>query len=360
MHKTSSSLYYSLGVMSGTSLDGVDLCLSKFMIQSGRWEFEILKSETIPYNLNWKEKLSSAISLSWSDLLTLDFEYGNFLGTLISDFCEKHQIKPQIIGSHGHTVHHKPELGYTIQIGNGNCIAKITGVDTVFDFRSKDVSLKGQGAPLVPIGDQLLFPEYKCCINLGGFANLSVKSTKHDIIAYDICALNVVLNYLSSKDNKEYDEDGIMASKGNLIPELYEKLNKIPFYKSRPPKSLGIEWVNENIFPIINNFLPTHKLFDIINTYTTHAANEISKALPPNNHCLITGGGAYNKYLISTLSDYYNGEIIIPDDKLISFKEALIFAFLGVLRIRNEVNVLASVTGAKENSVSGLIARKSK
>ncbi|MCX2744681.1 anhydro-N-acetylmuramic acid kinase [Mangrovivirga sp. M17] len=350
--------YISLGLMSGTSLDGIDLCLSKFTFKNNSWNYEIIKTETIPYSKKWQNELANAINLDWAELLTLDYEYGHLLGNVIKEFLETTDIKPDILGSHGHTVHHKPDEGYTIQIGNGHQIALKTEIETVFDFRSLDVSKGGQGAPLVPIGDKLLFSNFDVCVNLGGFANLTKYDETGTIRAYDICALNTVLNYLASSIDLDYDENGHIAASGKKIPNLLTDLENLSYYSTTGPKSLGIEWVKSNIFPLIDNYLINHPLQDVIHTYTIHAAKAIAKELPSGGRCLFTGGGAFNDFLISRIKTYSDGNIEIPDNQLISFKEALIFGFLAVLKSRNEVNVLSSVTGSKENTSSGILVSK--
>ncbi|QCK13523.1 anhydro-N-acetylmuramic acid kinase [Mangrovivirga cuniculi] len=358
MSEHSEQSYFSLGLMSGTSLDGLDLCLSEFIYESNSWKYRIIKTETIPYNEKWRNDLANAINLNWSELLTLDYKYGLYLSQVILSFLQNTEVTPDLIGSHGHTVHHKPDKGYTIQIGNGHQVALKTGVDTVYDFRSLDVSKGGQGAPLVPIGDKLLFSNYNACVNLGGFANLSKKDQGETIRAYDICALNTVLNYLASLVGLDYDENGNLASSGKDIPNLLEELESLAYYSETGPKSLGIEWVKSSILPIVNNYLKEYPLKDVIHTYTNHAAKAIARELPSIGQCLFTGGGAFNNYLISKINTYNNGKIEIPGDQLISFKEALIFGFLAVLRKRNEINVLSSVTGATENTSSGVIVSK--
>ena len=211
----------------------------------------------------------------------------------------------------------------------------------------------GQGAPLVPVGEIKLFHKLDTFINLGGFANITLKSQKK-IIAYDICPVNLILNLLANKFNKPYDKDGELASKGKFIPELERKLNNLKFFKLKPPKSLGIEWVKDNILPIIEIYRK-NSINDILNTYTIFIAKHISYALSGRKEVLVTGGGAYNSFLIEQIKKRTSCIISIPEKKIINFKEAIIFAFLGLLRDKNKINCYASVTGAKINHSSGNI-----
>lgn len=345
--------YNVVGVMSGTSLDGIDLAYVAFE-KGENWRFKILEAETVPYNGDWRRKLSEAISLDDTELAALNEEYTKFLSGVVSNFLRKYQITHlDAICSHGHTVKHRPEDAITLQIGNLPALARDIGETVICDFRVGDVELGGQGAPLVPIGDQLLFPEYEYCLNLGGFANIS--TTPNGVrLAYDICAVNTVLNFLCQKIDLPFDNNGEIAASGELDQELFERLQKIPFYGLRPPKSLGIEWVNENIYPLFEGY---NSISSLLRTYTEHAAEEIANEFRDSSEekVLITGGGAYNTFLIDEIRRRTSTEIVVPASEVINFKEALIFAFLGVLRLRGEVNVLSSVTGASKDHSSGNI-----
>ena len=342
--------------MSGTSLDGVDMVYVKFE-KDIKWEFEILFSETIPYPNSWKQKLTNLVQLSTEELDKVDIEYTRYLSDLINIFIAKNEIKEiDAICSHGHTALHRPDLGYTVQIGNRKDLAELTKNLVVCDFRVQDVKLGGQGAPLVPIGDELLFSGYHFCLNLGGFANIST-SLDGKRIAYDICPVNIVLNKYAEKLGKLYDEDGKLASQGLLNEQLLSKLNSLPFYNEKPPKSLGLEWVNQFIFPILEVSAETPQ--NILRTFVEHIAMQLAKNL--NNEIegkvLVTGGGTYNTFLMERLSSLTKSSILIPNKGLIEFKEALIFALLGILKLRNEVNCLSSVTGASRDHSSGIIHR---
>lgn len=346
--------YYNvLGVMSGTSLDGIDLVHVKFQ-KNRQWSFEILAGETIGYQSEWQKRLSEA--LHYNDLRIQDFneEYTSYLADVIYDFLRKHEINElDAVCSHGHTIKHEPENGFTLQIGNLPKLAKMLGHTVVCDFRVQDVQMGGQGAPLVPIGDELLFSDYDYCLNLGGFANVSV-NRKGKRIAYDICAVNTVLNYLAAKLGLPYDKGGEIAASGKVETRLLENLNSMPFYDMAPPKSLGIEWVNKNILPF---FEDVASVASALRTYTEHAAIQIGRELKGDASAkvLVTGGGAFNDFLIQEIRRRTEVEVVIPSKQLIDFKEALIFGFLGVLKLRGEINVLSSVTGASKDHSSGVI-----
>ena len=340
--------------MSGTSLDGVDLAYCKFSYQEGNWAYKILKTQSIAYQDSWKRKLSNGFNLNASQLEDLSNRYGVFLGDLALDFMQSNSLYVDFIASHGHTIFHKPEQGITLQIGNGQALAKTCRVPVIYDFRTLDVRLGGQGAPLVPIGDQLLFRDFDYCLNLGGFANISFEENKKRI-AFDICGLNIVINYLCNSLGKSYDHNGEIAASGKIIPDLLDQLNRLSFYQQNPPKSLGREWVEENILPLMNTNL--FKTEDLLRTYYEHITQQIASSISLNkSHAvLVTGGGAHNIFLMDLLKQ--SGlEINKASNELIDFKEALIFAFLGILKIRNEVNCLSSVTGAIRDCGGGLIA----
>ncbi|WP_405606378.1 anhydro-N-acetylmuramic acid kinase [Polaribacter sp. Asnod1-A03] len=342
---------FVIGLMSGTSLDGIDLVYVKFL-QNDYKKFEILKSETIGYSNEWKVILQNAIHFSTKELESLDISYGRFLGEVLNHFIDKNQIKNiDFIASHGHTILHQPEKGITLQIGSGKEITAITNKKVVCDFRTQDVKLGGQGAPLVPIGDQLLFSDYDYCLNLGGFSNISYE--KDGVrIAYDICPVNIVLNHYVNKLGFDYDDGGKIASKGKINQELLIKLNALEYYQLTPPKSLGLEWVQQNIFPLIES-LETD-VSSILRTFVEHIALQLSSVIKSDS-ILITGGGAFNVFLINRLEEVVGVKFLLINKELIDFKEALIFAFLGLLKVDNQVNCLRSVTGAIKDHSSGEI-----
>jgi anhydro-N-acetylmuramic acid kinase len=283
--------------------------------------------------------------------------YTKFLGEKINEFITENKLQNiDMVCSHGHTAIHNPDMGITYQLGNLSTLNNKYRIMTVCDFRIQDVALGGQGAPLVPVGDSILFSNYSACLNLGGFANISRNNNKN-IIAYDLCSVNIVLNYLSNKTGKKFDKDGLIARSGKLIPTLLRKLNSIEFYSKNYPKSLGIEWVSDNIFPIINEWLKKSPLENVMHTYLIHVIKVISSSLTSDDNVLVSGGGAHNKYLMEELKLNSKAKIILPSKEIINFKEALIFGLLGLLRVLNINNCFSSITGARQNHCSGKIIK---
>ncbi len=343
--------------MSGTSLDGLDIACCHFKKKHKQWSYSIKAATTVRYPSSWAQKLSTAHNLPGEELIQLDASYGKFLGKVCGDFVKKHKLKVDFIASHGHTVFHQPKQGFTYQLGNGNALQAVCGIPVVCDFRSLDVMLGGEGAPLVPAGDKILFSEFDICLNLGGIANLST-----DIggkrRAFDICFSNMGLNYLMNSIGKAYDVGGRMAAGGSVHQPMLKELDEV-YAVLRPKRpSLGREIFEQRIVPILD--LTGISLKDKLRTFTVSAAREIGKAViaaKNKTNVLCTGGGTYNSFLISQLLEQCGDEatIIIPEDDIIKFKEALVFAFLGVLKVRGEVNCLQSVTGATRDSSSGVL-----
>lgn len=350
--------YNVLGVMSGTSLDGTDIARFTLTENNGVWGYEIHEAETIPYTDTWVKTLKEAVDYDYDRLEQLNTEYTKLLGGMISDFIEKYAISGlDAICSHGHTILHQPANGITLQIGNLPEIATLTNNVVVCNFRVEDVAMGGQGAPLVPIGDRLLFAGYDYCLNLGGFSNISFEENG-ERVAFDICPVNTVLNFYANRLGYPYDAGGSIAKGGRLNPMLLERLDFLEFYKQPYPKSLGFEYVKNTVLPLIEEY--NIQTEDKLRTFTRHTARQIAFVLrkenKPNSRLLITGGGAYNTYLISSLASLLpDTEIVVPNDKTIQYKEALIFALLGVLRLRGDVNVLGSVTGAPADHCAGYV-----
>lgn len=341
--------------MSGTSLDGLDVAYCVFSFEDGKWRYRIEKAQTVAYDKEWKNKLGNAHSLPAERLAELDEEFGRWMGEQVRGFVKKNKIKKvDFVSSHGHTVFHQPEKGFTLQIGSGAALAASSGFKTVCDFRRGDVALGGQGAPLVPIGDKFLFSNYDACLNIGGIANISFQH-KNKRIAFDISPANIVLNHFASKKKLAYDKGGHLAMSGSVNWDLFKKLNKLSYYKIHGSKSLGREWIEKNVLSLLEK--SKLSVNDALATASEHTAFQVAYTL---NHfkikkVLITGGGAYNTDLISRLAAYCSTEFDIPDHNTIQFKEALIFAFLGILRVSGEVNCLKEVTGAQRDSVGGAI-----
>ncbi|MBK8500540.1 MAG: anhydro-N-acetylmuramic acid kinase [Flavobacteriales bacterium] len=343
--------------MSGSSLDGLDLALCRLKELNGRWSFEIEKAKTLPFPARLRARLAEVMSGSAHDLAMLDLELGEFIGRASKTLAN---TKVDLIASHGHTIFHKPRAALTAQIGSGASIAAISGITTVCDFRTTDMALGGQGAPLVPLGEKLLFPQYKAFINLGGICNISMHNAKR-VIGYDVCIANQALNFLANQAGKAYDAKGAIARSGTVHDPLLAELNALPFHRQKPPRSLGREWFNEQLRPLIDD--PHVPLADRMHTVVEHIAQQLGTALKGvRSPVLVTGGGAHNTYLLERIraaclpqGRHVQAPIEIPDKRTIDFKEALVFALLGVLRMRGEVNALASVTGAKRDSVGGAV-----
>lgn len=352
MKTLSTNKIKAVGLMSGTSLDGLDLVAAEFWQTNGKWNFIIVSAKTVSYSSDWKSRLCNSPFLSGEKLIELHIKYGQFLGNETKRFINETGFQADLIASHGHTVFHQPDLGFTYQVGNGADIAAITGITTVCDFRTGDVALGGQGAPLVPVGDKLLFSEFDFCLNLGGFANISFEENEKRI-AFDICPVNFVLNHFAEKQGLQYDKNGELGRKGKVETELLEKMNHIDFYQKLPPKSLGREWVEQVFMPIINNSEISDT--DKLRTVYEHVAQQITNVISDKGKVLVTGGGAFNTFLIELLKNHTNAEIVIPSNEIVNFKEALIFAFLGVLKINGQNNCLSSVTGAKRDHSSGVV-----
>ncbi len=347
--------YRAVGVMSGTSLDGLDIVLCDFFCENDKWSFNVLKADTYRYSNEWERKLSSAQDYNASEFIELHRKYGAYIGEKVRAFLEG-EASVDLIGSHGHTIFHKPDEDITFQIGCGAYIAANCGLPVISDFRTLDIAYGGQGAPLVPVGDKLLFHDYDACINLGGFANISFQKDNR-MIAYDICPINFVLNDLIGKiSNESYDKGGETGKKGNVIKPLLDSLNAIPYYVQEGPKSLAREWIEQFFTPVINEY-PEEAILDVLHTCYHHMAMQIADIINTNRlqKVLVTGGGAFNDFLIELVSEKIQGKIIIPDKQIIEFKEAIIFAFLGVLRTENTPNCLKTVTGAKKDNVGGSV-----
>lgn len=359
------SIYSAIGLMSGSSLDGIDLVYCQFEEEGGQWKYEIVHSDFTPYPNKWKLRLRNLVLQNAITYLKTHTFYGHYLGEVINEFIKKYDLadKVDFIASHGQTIFHQPDNLLTSQIGDGAAIASKTHLPVICNFRNTDVALRGQGAPIVPVGDRHLFADYRLCLNLGGIANISCKVSPAYIIAYDICANNLILNRLAGRLQLEYDEDGKHAAQGVVHEELLEELNNSWYYKKEYPKSLSGGWVNKVIIPIFKRFRMSPQ--DHLRTAVEHIAYQIGQDIKRiyqheqiRNHqdkMLVTGGGAFNKFLIQRLAQHSPVDLVIPDSQTIEFKEALIMAFVGALRIRQEPNCLKSVTGADYDNIGGAI-----
>ncbi|MBL7951932.1 MAG: anhydro-N-acetylmuramic acid kinase [Flavobacteriales bacterium] len=341
--------YTALGVMSGSSLDGLDLALCTFAWKAGKWSFRIEDARTVPYDRAFQQRLLAVMQGSALDLARLDRDLGDLIGNAASQFLAGRTV--DVIASHGHTIFHKPDEGLTVQIGHGARITATNGFPVVTDFRTLDVALGGQGAPLVPLGEQQLFPDHRCFLNIGGICNIAIHRDGR-VLGYDVCIGNQALNLLASEAGLSYDKDGALARSGSVNEALLQRLNALPFHQQAPPRSLGREWFDAEVRPLITD--PSIALNDRLRTVVQHIALIISNSLGTRRDTvLVTGGGAHNTLLIERLRAVSGREIVVPERTIVDFKEALIFAFLGVRRLNGDSTALASVTGASRDSSGG-------
>ncbi|PLW91956.1 MAG: anhydro-N-acetylmuramic acid kinase [Marinilabiliales bacterium] len=344
---------YGIGLMSGTSLDGVDIAYCGFRYIEDRWEFIIEKAVTYDYPTPILQLISEMPAMAGEGLIAADRKLGSFYGKLCKRFIVENSLNPGFLASHGHTIFHKPNAGYTFQAGNGAEIAHHSGIMTISDFRSADVAKGGQGAPLVPIGDELLFNDFDAVINLGGFSNISFHEDGKRM-AFDICPVNIALNHFAKEMGFTYDEDGMIAAEGAVCDELLTELNVWGYYSLKPPKSLGREDFENEFLPIISNFNYLNSA-DVLRTLIEHMAIQISHVSGNFSKVLFTGGGIRNRFLEKQIKARLGEAVYVPSDVLVEYKEAMIFAFLGLLRIKGKANILSSATGASADSCSGLI-----
>ncbi len=354
-------VYRVLGIMSGSSLDGLDIAFTEFDDSGGKWSYAIKAASCYTYGDDWLQKLQEAKNLSAFDYLILHAEYGKYIGQQINRFIEAnalhHQV--QLVASHGHTIFHAPGKYMTAQLGDGATIAAETGINVVSGLRAIDVALGGQGAPIVPMGERLLWNDVDYFLNIGGIANVSCRKPG-TFIAYDVCPANRVLNMLANLAGKAFDEDGDMAKKGSVDIDLLIKLNGLAYYRQPYPKSLANEFGTEVVYPmLLAAELPVE---DMLRTYTEHIAEQVCGAFfdmeLSNGKLLVTGGGAFNIFLIERLRallQHLNIEIIIPENNIIQYKEAVVMGLLGILRWREENTVMSSVTGASRDSIGGAV-----
>ena len=357
--------YNVIGLMSGSSLDGLDIAFVHFEETAGKWEFEIRETACIPYPEDWRKKLGSLDNIPAKDYLLLHTSYGHWIGHRVQEFLEQRNLayRVQLIASHGHTAFHDPALKMTAQLGDGAAISAVTGIRTITDLRSVDIALGGQGAPIVPMGEKLLMPGYDFFLNIGGIANISMNSG--NFIGFDICPANRILNLLAADVPGGMDENGQMASMGKVDMTLLGQLNNFEYYRQPWPKSLSNDFGLKQIFPLIGRSGLSRE--NALATYIRHIVQQVSGALislkkflpdNPNPRLLVTGGGAHNKFLIESLTSELasgNIDLVVPDDRIVDYKEALVIALMGALRWREDINVMSSVTGASRDSINGAV-----
>lgn len=355
-------IYKVIGIMSGSSLDGIDMVFTELQELGGNWQYEIKEATCISYDKFWHQKLQQSITLSAKDYLLLHTAYGEFTGQKINEFIEERNLQHQVslISSHGHTTFHLPEKRMTHQLGDGAAIAATTKLPVVSDLRSMDIAFGGQGAPIVPLGEKLLFKDYKYFLNIGGIANISIHQL-NEVIAFDICAANRVLNMLAETIGLAFDDEGKLSSRGRVNEDLLDKLNRLEYYKLPAPKSLANSFGTDIVYPLLTSY--NMNVEDTLRTYIEHICFQIKNTLngfkeEKTQQLFITGGGAFNSFLIKRLQETLeenNFEIVIPADDIIKYKEALIMALLGALRWREQYTSLSSVTGASRNSIGGAL-----
>ncbi|MBO4340303.1 MAG: anhydro-N-acetylmuramic acid kinase [Bacteroidales bacterium] len=342
-----------IGLMSGTSVDGLDVCCATFTEKCGKWSFRIDAAKGYPYPEELKHKLAHEVQkMSALEFVEFHSTYGSYLGGRVNEFIAEFGVHPDIIASHGSTVFHEPSRKVMFQIGDGAAIAAETHIPVVSDFRRLDIMLGGQGAPLVPVGDNLLFGEYDYCLNIGGFSNISWREGDSRI-AFDISPVNYVINHYCKTVGLEMDRDGVIASRGTINEQLLSALNSLDYYSKPWPKSLGREWVEKNVFPLLD--ASGLSLEDLLRTYYEHCAYQLSRVVKPGRSILVTGGGAWNKFLIQRMTELSQCRIIVPEPAIVEFKEALIFAFLGALYMYDRPSCLKSVTGASQDNIGGML-----
>jgi anhydro-N-acetylmuramic acid kinase len=350
--------YKVLGIMSGSSMDGLDLALCEFGNDNNTWTYKIIAAKTYEYDDKWRVRLSQLRKESTISYVKTDVFYAHFIAEKVKEFNAEFSVQPDLIASHGHTVFHYPRIKITAQVGDGSSLSALTGIPVVSDFRRMDMALNGQGAPLVTIGDQLLFNEYDMCLNLGGFANIS-GSKNGKPISFDICACNILLNRIARDFGKDYDHNGEIAEKGSVNYQLLEQLNNIPYYALPYPKSLNRDWINKELWHIVREFKEISNedkmktLVDHIASQIANSINEIAENNGAETKILVTGGSAFNATLIDYIKTHTEAELIIPDEMTINYKESLIFGLLGLLRVLNQTNSLGESTGAIADSIAG-------
>lgn len=347
-----------LGVMSGSSLDGLDLAVCRFWMEREDLHYSLEHTDTIAFSDPLVDALGSAYDSSGSAIFRVEQLFTSECAELIQRFISESDLKVDIIGFHGHTVFHEPQDGFTVQIGDGHQLSQKLSIDVIGDFRSKDVALGGQGAPLAPIVEKHLFKDYRLFLNLGGIANISIHNNDQ-IIAFDITACNQALNYLSQHLGEEYDDKGKLARSGSLKNDLLSQLSQIPYLSDCAPKSLSNTWVKNEFIPMLKK--DQGSINDQLNTVVEHIAIETANAIPDHStqgELLVTGGGAHNDYLIERM-DYHlrpkGVKCARPSEKLINYKEAILMSLMAYLRIMEQPNCLASVTGASRDSSTGII-----
>ncbi|TAD84805.1 MAG: anhydro-N-acetylmuramic acid kinase [Bacteroidetes bacterium] len=364
--------YRAIGIMSGSSLDGLDVAYVEFDENRGQWTYDVVAAECMPYSPHWEEALRHATALSALDYLRLHVRYGHYLGEAVNQFIARHGLehRVQLIASHGHTSFHEPANQLTAQLGDGAAIAAVTGINVVSDLRAMDMALGGQGAPIVPMGEALLLSKYPLLLNLGGIANLTATMQAQPdgistTIAFDICPANRVLNMFAAAQGLPYDDGGKLAATGHLRDEVLSQLNGQPYYSQPFPKSLANQFGTDTIYPVLkaaNLSVPDalRTMVEHVVVQTVRSVGRVVQKMGAHQprQVLVTGGGAANAFLIDRLTmglQPLGVEVVVPPAQLVEFKEAMVMALLGVMRWREENTVMHSVTGAARSSIGGAV-----
>ena len=354
--------WHGIGMMSGTSLDGVDLAYCEFSLDDGEWSYRLLRAETIPLSEKWKARLAHLDQVDARTYARTHVYWGRELGLMARFFISRYGLDPQFVACHGQTIFHEPDKNYTAQIGDGETMVAFLNCPLVTNLRNKDVALGGQGAPLVPFGERMLWPEAKWFLNLGGIANLSRISANGDSLAYDVTAANMALNWLARNLDppRYFDRDGEVAASGSLDPELLARLNGLPYFDAPPPKSLGTEWFEAAVLPLLRD--DSIPVADRMHTYVHHLTGQVARDMErfgaQGGALLVTGGGAHNTFLMQELRTALSPlgvEVPHLEAEVIDQKEAIVFAFLGLQVLLGQTNTLAGVTGASQTVTGGSI-----
>lgn len=351
--------YRVIGLMSGSSLDGLDIVFAEINESGGKWSFDIRAAECHPYPEEWRARLEHCTGLAALDYQLLHTDYGHYIGQSVNQFIETNglQFQAGLIASHGHTSFHLPSRKMTAQLGDGAAIAAETGLPVVTDLRAMDVAFGGQGAPIVPIGEKLLFPDCQLFLNIGGIANISFNAEPYT--AFDVCPANRVMNLLAAQVGQEFDEDGKLAASGAVHTGLLRALDELPYYRQAYPKSLANDFGTDVVYPLVQSYGLSPG--DAMSTYAEHIAHQVAAAAGKSGcsgKMMVTGGGAFNTFLVSRLTESLlplSIDPFVPEHHIVQYKEALVMALIGVLRWRQEYNVLSSVTGAERNSIGGAV-----
>ncbi len=363
--------YRTIGLMSGSSLDGLDIACCEMSRSATDQldpiiEWKLVQAATLPYSAMWQSRLTHLPNQSAIHFAKTHTYFGHYLAELVNNYLWQHPFEPDFIASHGHTIFHDPAHRFTSQIGDGAALAALTGYPVISDFRYQDVAIDGEGAPLAPIADRLLFKGYDFYLNIGGIANISCHAAGR-YIAFDVGPANQVLNALAAEAGLAYDAEGRLAAQGQPVTDLHHVVDQLAYFQKPYPKSLGNEWVRREVLPLYMENEAT--LADRLHTACRQLARQTALAIEniikkeqlqkADYQLFISGGGAFNNFLIQCIhkacTERLKLKIVLPERPIIEFKEAILMALMGLLRLENIPNCMASVTGAQRDTISGSI-----